>query len=156
MGADVTRATLTVPGPTAWHWCQEGHRSRAGDQAMPSTHSPWHPPHTLSHRARNRWDPMALAWGDGENYVAWIKIRQKIAFWKLQAACSTMAMSSRTVLDGRSVCVSSQAKCPPRLSSGLTDDFLEFPISYTRRKKLLTRLRSKIIKFAKLEIPLFV
>lgn len=67
-----------------------------------------------------------------------------------------MAMFSRIVLAGRSICVSSQAKCPLRLSSGLTDDFLEIPISCTRRKKHLTGLKAKTIKFTKLEIPLSV
>lgn len=109
-----------------------------------------------SHRARNQWDPMALAWGHGENCISWIKIWEEIAFWKLWGACSSMAMFSRTVLALRSICVSSQAKCPLRLSPGLTDDFLEFPISYIRRKKPLTSLKSKIMKFTKLEIPLFV
>lgn len=35
--ADIVRATLTTPGPTAWHWRQEGHTSWAGGQVMCNT-----------------------------------------------------------------------------------------------------------------------
>lgn len=107
-----------------------------------------------SHRARNQWDPIAVAWGHFENYISWIKIWEKIAFWKLWGACSNVAMFSSTFLAVHCICVSSQAKRPLRLSPGLTDDFLEFPIRYIRRKKPLTSLKSKIMKFTKLEIPL--
>lgn len=114
------------------------------------------PTSPFSHRASNQWDPMAVAWGDRENCILWARTWQKIVSWKLQAACSNMAIYSGTVLAGCSICVSSQHKCPLRLSLGLTDHFLEFHVSYIRRKKLLTSIKSKIIKLSKLEILLFV
>lgn len=112
-----------------------------------------HPPHPSPTGPATSEIPWLWLGKTGKNCILWVRIWQKIV---LQAACSNMAMYSGTVLAGCSICVSSQHKCPPRLSSGLTDHFLEFHVNYMRRKKLLTGIKSKIIKLSKLEILLFV
>lgn len=77
----------------------ERHTCQAGGQAMCNTSmglSVGHPPHPSPTGPGTSEIPWLWPGETGKKCMLWVRIWQKIEFWKFQAACSSMAMYSGT------------------------------------------------------------